>query len=87
MKFSTVCVTALASNVFAAPQGNLITNALESFIGNSIEKNLEKQTGKKRPVGPDTFELKACVPAVLVVARGTSETGNAVITSLLRPIS
>ena len=78
MKFSTVGIAALASGVLAAPQGNPLTSALESFIGSSIEKNLEKQTGKKRPVGPDKFELRGCVPAVLVVARGTSETGNVV---------
>jgi hypothetical protein len=78
MKFSTVAIAALASSVLAAPQGNPFTSALESLVGSSIEKNLEKQTGKKRPTGPDKFELKACVPAVLVVARGTSETGNVV---------
>jgi hypothetical protein len=78
MRFSTVGIATLASSVLAAPQGNLLTGAIESLIGSSIEKSLEKQTGKKRPVGPDMFELKACVPNVLVVARGTSETGNVV---------
>jgi hypothetical protein len=78
MKYSTICIATLASSVLAAPQGNPLTNALESFVGSSIEKNLEKQTGKKRPTGPDKFDLNACVPAVLVVARGTSETGNVV---------
>jgi hypothetical protein len=91
MKFSTVGIAVLASGVLAAPQGkgkakgNPLTGALESFIGGSIEKNLEKQTGKKRPTGPDTFELRACVPAVLVVARGTSETGN-VVSNTASPI-
>jgi hypothetical protein len=77
MKLSVVAI-ALTSGVLAAPQGNLLTGGLESVIGKSIEKNLEKQTGKKRPTGPDTFQLQRCVPAVLVVARGTSETGNVV---------
>jgi hypothetical protein len=84
MRLSTVGIAALAGSVLAAPQGNPITNALESLIGSTIEKNLEKQTGKKRPVGPDTFELKACVSSVLVVARGTSETGNVVSSFPLR---
>jgi hypothetical protein len=78
MKFSVVALAALTSSVLAAPQGNPLTSGLESMIGQSIEKNLEKQTGKKRPTGPDTFQLKRCVPAVLIVARGTSETGNVV---------
>jgi len=75
MKFSVVAIAAL-SGVLAAPQGNLLTSGLENLVGKSIEKNLEKQTGKKRPTGPDTFRLNRCVPAVLIVARGTSETGN-----------
>jgi len=75
MKFSVVAIAAL-SGVLAAPQGNLLTSGLENLVGKSIEKNLEKQTGKKRPTGPDTFSLRRCVPAVLVVARGTSESGN-----------
>lgn len=77
MKFSVVAIAALSS-VLAAPQGNPLTSGLENLVGKSIEKNLERQTGKKRPTGPDTFRLNRCVPAVLVVARGTSETGNVV---------
>jgi hypothetical protein len=78
MKLSTVGIAALAGGVLAAPQGNPVSGALESLIGTTIEKSLEKQTGKKRPVGPDNFNLNACVPDVLIVARGTSETGNVV---------
>ena len=78
MRFSTVIIAALASSVLAAPQGNPLSSALDGLIGGMIEKSLEKQTGKKRPVGPDKFELKACVPNVLIVARGTSDTGNVV---------
>ena len=78
MKFSVAAIAALTSSVFAAPQGNPLTSGLESIIGKTIEKNVEKQTGKKRPTGPDTFQLRRCVPAVLIVARGTSETGNVV---------
>jgi hypothetical protein len=78
MKFSVVTIAAITSRVLAAPQGNPLTNGLDSMIGKLIEKNLENKTGKKRPTGPDTFQLKRCVPAVLIVARGTSETGNVV---------
>ena len=78
MKFSVVTISAITSRVLAAPQGNPLTNGLDSMIGKLIEKNLENKTGKKRPTGPDTFQLKRCVPAVLIVARGTSETGNVV---------
>jgi hypothetical protein len=77
MKYSVLAIAALACNVLALPQ-NLLTGGLENLIGKSIEKNVEKQTGKKRPTGPDTFQLTRCVPAVLVVARGTSESGNVV---------
>jgi hypothetical protein len=78
MKFSAVAIAALTSGALAAPQRNPLTSGLENIIGKSIEKNVEKQTGKKRPTGPDTFQLSRCVPAVLVVARGTSESGNVV---------
>jgi hypothetical protein len=77
MKYSIIGIAAFASSVLAAPQ-NPFTSGLESLIGSSIEKNLERQTGKKRPVGPDTFDLRNCVASVLIVARGTSETGNVV---------
>jgi hypothetical protein len=78
MKFLVVAIAALTSSVLAAPQGNPLTNGLENLVGKTIEKNLENKTGKKRPTGPDTFSLKRCVPAVLIVARGTSESGNVV---------
>jgi len=78
MKFSLVAIAALTSSVLAEPQGNPLTNGLENMVGKAIEKNLENKTGKKRPTGPDTFSLRRCVPAVLVVARGTSESGNVV---------
>jgi hypothetical protein len=78
MKFLVIAVAALTSSVLAAPQGNPLTNGLENLVGKTIEKNLENKTGKKRPTGPDTFSLKRCVPAVLIVARGTSESGNVV---------
>jgi hypothetical protein len=78
MKFSIIAIAAFISNVLAVPQGNPLTNGLETFVGKAIEKNLENKTGKKRPTGPDAFSLKRCVPAVLIVARGTSESGNVV---------
>jgi len=76
MKFLAVAIAALISSVLATPQGNPLTNGLENLVGKTIEKNLENKTGKKRPTGPDTFSLKRCVPDVLIVARGTSESGN-----------
>ena len=78
MKLSTIGIATLASSVLAAPQGFSLSSALDGLIGGVIESNLERQTGKKRPTGPDNFELKECVPNVLVVARGTSDTGNVV---------
>jgi hypothetical protein len=78
MKLSTIGIATLASIVLAAPQGFSLSGALDGLIGSVIESNLERQTGKKRPTGPDNFVLNGCVPNVLVVARGTSETGNVV---------
>jgi hypothetical protein len=78
MKLSTIGIATLASSVLAAPQGFSLSGALDGLIGGVIEGSLTLQTGKKRPTGPDNFDLKGCVPNVLVVARGTSETGNVV---------
>jgi hypothetical protein len=95
MKFLAVAITALTSSVLATPQGNPLTNGLETLVGKTIEKNLENKTGKKRPTGPDSFSLRRCVPAILIVARGTSESGNVVscvsfapskVTQLLREL-
>ena len=77
MKLSTVGIVTLASGIQAAPQFS-ISSLLDPIIAGLYEVSLSVQMGKTRPKGVDTFSLSGCTPNVLIVARGTSETGNVV---------
>jgi hypothetical protein len=84
MKLSTIGIATLVSSVLAAPAPRpqfSIAGLMDPLIGGLIEGSLSLQMGKTRPKGPDNFDVPKgpCnVANILVVARGTSDSGNVV---------